>query len=153
MFFKILVVSGPARLILRLPRVAPVKEEVGESVSLWLVYVNILLFRFASLILFGTISDLLASKVLLFQDIQSNFPHPPSSAASSRPASSAATAPNSDGRGKVDWLAMLPSLDELRVKADEMRAAREQQTNAPHHPTKVYIGFLLKDSRSLDNCE
>ncbi|KIH65791.1 hypothetical protein ANCDUO_03881 [Ancylostoma duodenale] len=95
--------SGPARLILRLPRVAPVKEELDES------------------------------------EIQANISRPLSSATSSRPASSAATAPNNEGRGKVDWLAMLPSLEELRVKADEMRAAREQQRQTPHHPTKAYL--------------
>ncbi|KIH53885.1 transcription elongation factor S-II protein [Ancylostoma duodenale] len=53
--------SGPARLILRLPRVAPVKEEVDES------------------------------------EIQANVSCPLSSATSSRPASSAATAPNNEG--------------------------------------------------------
>ncbi|KHJ98797.1 hypothetical protein OESDEN_01226 [Oesophagostomum dentatum] len=94
--------SGPARLILRLPRVAPVKEEVEDNT-------------------------------------QQSASRPLSSAASSRPTSSAAAAPNSESRGKVDWLAMLPSLEELRVKADEMKAARDQQKNAPHHPTKAYL--------------
>lgn len=74
---------------------------------------------------------------------------PPSSAASSRPDSAAAAATaaaatgpsnnSSEGRRKVDWLAMLPSLEDLRKKADEMRASREQMKQAQHHPTKVNV--------------
>ncbi|VDK62733.1 unnamed protein product, partial [Cylicostephanus goldi] len=68
--------SGPGRLILRIPRVAPVKEETDE-------------------------------------DPQQSSSRPMSSSASSRPTSSAAIPPssNSEGKGKVDWLAMLPSLE------------------------------------------
>ncbi|VDM68900.1 unnamed protein product [Strongylus vulgaris] len=84
--------SGSGRLILRLPRVAPVKEEVEESA-------------------------------------QQSSSRPLSSVGSSRPTSSATVVPNNEGRGKVDWLAMLPSLEELRVKADEMKAAREQRNS------------------------
>ncbi|ETN83104.1 hypothetical protein NECAME_07574 [Necator americanus] len=94
--------SGPARLILRLPRVAPVKEEVEET------------------------------------NTQANASILPS-AASSRPTSSTTATPNNDSRGKVDWLSVLPSLEELRVKADEMKASREQQKKTPHHPTKAYL--------------
>ncbi|VDO96366.1 unnamed protein product [Heligmosomoides polygyrus] len=110
------VSSVSGRFILRLPRVAPIKEEVEEEAQ--------------------------------------QAARPPSSAASSRPDSAAAAATaaaatgpsnnSSEGRRKVDWLAMLPSLEDLRKKADEMRASREQMKQAQHHPTKAYL-IRVKD--------
>ncbi|PIO56668.1 hypothetical protein TELCIR_21932, partial [Teladorsagia circumcincta] len=98
--FSVSSVSG--RFILRLPRVAPIKEEL--------------------------------------EDESQQASRPLSSATSSRP-ESAAAGPSSttESRGKVDWLAMLPSLEDLRAKADEMKAQREQSKQALHHPTKAYL--------------
>ncbi|VDO59905.1 unnamed protein product [Haemonchus placei] len=96
------VSSVSGRFILRLPRVAPIKEEL--------------------------------------EDESEQTSRPLSSTTSSRP-DSAVAGPSSvaENRGKVDWLAMLPSLEELRRKADEMKALREQSKKAPHHPTKAYL--------------
>ncbi|VDL74450.1 unnamed protein product [Nippostrongylus brasiliensis] len=106
------VSSVSGRFILRLPRVAPIKEETEA------------------------------------EDVAQEPPRHVSSAASSRPESVAAAGPsgttNTNSRGKVDWLAMLPSLEELREKADQMKAEREQLKNSQHHPTKAYL-IRVKD--------
>ncbi|KAK6039898.1 hypothetical protein COOONC_22600 [Cooperia oncophora] len=97
------VSSVSGRFILRLPRVAPIKEEL--------------------------------------EDESQQASRPLSSTTSSRPDSVVAAGSSSvtENPGKVDWLAMLPSLEELRAKADEMKALREKSKQVPHHPTKAYL--------------
>ncbi|KAK5964657.1 hypothetical protein GCK32_013296, partial [Trichostrongylus colubriformis] len=65
---------------------------------------------------------------------------PLSSTTSSRP-DSASAGPSGvvESCGKVDWPAMLPSLEELRAKADEMKVMREKSKQTLHHPTKAYL--------------
>uniref|UniRef100_A0A1I7XQI8 Mediator of RNA polymerase II transcription subunit 26 n=1 Tax=Heterorhabditis bacteriophora TaxID=37862 RepID=A0A1I7XQI8_HETBA len=93
--FLLHLVSAPEErrggLILRLPRIAPIKEDTQE-------------------------------------DIQSPL--------TSRPTSSL-TRPESAGSSKVDWFAMLPSLDELKSKAEQIRAVRAEPDQ--HDPTKAYL--------------
>lgn len=84
-------------LILRLPRLAPVKEDAEAAMEP------------------GTSTS-----------------RPSSSASVSRPESRLGTTSTK----KVDWLAMVPSLAELKIRADEHRAARTEIT---HDPTKVYL--------------
>ncbi|KAJ1353481.1 hypothetical protein KIN20_010120 [Parelaphostrongylus tenuis] len=92
--------SGSCRLIIRLPRVTPVKEEPDGEVE------------------------------------QNSYPV---SQTTSRPESSVAGDSVNQKSGKTDWLAMLPSLEELKAKAKEIKAADEIRKQTQHHPTKAYI--------------
>uniref|UniRef100_A0A0K0DCB1 Mediator of RNA polymerase II transcription subunit 26 n=1 Tax=Angiostrongylus cantonensis TaxID=6313 RepID=A0A0K0DCB1_ANGCA len=95
------VSSGSCRLIIRLPRVAPVKEEPDNEVD------------------------------------HNSCPMPVTT--SSRPESSMAGDTVKQNGGKIDWLAMLPSMEELQAKINHMKAEDENRKQTQHHPTKAYL--------------
>ncbi|KJH49345.1 transcription elongation factor S-II protein [Dictyocaulus viviparus] len=92
------VSSNSCRLIIRLPRVAPVKEESDGEMG-----------------------------------HNSSMPN-----TTSRLETSSVGDSKSQSSGKVDWLAMLPSLEELEAKVSAMKASDESRKQA-QHPTKAYL--------------